>query len=364
MEKRVYNFSPGPAVLPMPVLEEIQRDMLCLPGVGASILEISHRSKPFVEIINQAEANLRKLMNIPDNYRVLFMQGGAFMQFDMVAMNLLRGSGKPADYIVTGSWSTKAIKEAKTQGTANVAWDGKPDNFKRFPKQDDLKLDADPAYVYMCSNETIQGVQYQTEPETGGAPLICDQSSDILCRPTQIEKFGLIFACVQKNAGPAGVTVVIVRDDLLQRSPDDLPSLLNYKTVVDNKSMLNTPPTFAIYVVKLVTDWLINEIGGLEKIAEINRSKANLLYDAIDTSDGFYQGHAELDSRSIMNVPFRISNPDLDAPFLAQAAKRDLCNLNGHRTVGGCRASIYNAMPVEGVQRLADFMREFRDKNK
>lgn len=364
MEKRVYSFAPGPAALPLTVLQEVQRDMLCLPGAGASILEISHRSKTFSQIIDQAEANLRKLLNIPDNYRVLFMQGGAFLQFAMVAMNLLRGSGKPADYIITGTWSTKAIKEAKTQGTANAAWDGKPDNFKRFPKQDDLNLDADPAYVYMCSNETIQGVQYQTEPATGGAPLICDSSSDILCRPMPIEKFGLVFACAQKNAGPAGVTVVIVRDDLLQRSADDLPSLLSYKTVAENKSLLNTPPTLAIYVVKLVTDWLLGEIGGLEKMAEINHHKAKLLYDVIDASDGFYQGHAEPDSRSIMNVPFRLANSDLDAPFLAQAAERDMCDLKGHRSVGGCRASIYNAMPVEGVQLLADFMREFREKNK
>ena len=283
MEKRVYNFSPGPAVLPLPVLESIQRDMLCMPGAGASILEISHRSKTFDGIINQAEGNLRKLLGIPDNYRVLFLQGGAFLQFGMVAMNLLRNSGKPADYIVSGTWSGKAIKEGKTQGTANAVWDGKPDNFIRFPKPGEPKLDADPAYVYMCSNETIQGVQYQTEPETGSAPLVCDSSSDLLCRPIPVEKFGLIFACAQKNVGPAGVTAVIIRDDLLECSGDDLPSLLNYKIIAENKSLLNTPPTFAIYVVKLVTDWLLDEIGGLDKMAEINRGKAKLLYDEIDS---------------------------------------------------------------------------------
>ncbi len=364
MEKRVYNFSPGPAVLPLPVLEAVQRDMLCMPGAGASILEISHRSKTFDRIINQAEGNLRKLLGIPDNYRVLFMQGGAFLQFGMVALNLLHGAGKPADYIVSGTWSGKAIKDGKTQGTANAVWDGKPDNFIRFPKPGEPKLDADPAYVYMCSNETIQGVQYQTEPETGGAPLICDSSSDLLCRPIPVEKFGLIFACAQKNVGPAGVTAVIIRDDLLERSGDDLPSLLNYKIIAENKSLLNTPPTFAIYVVKLVTDWLLDEIGGLDKMAEINRGKAKLLYDEIDSSDGFYQGHAERSCRSIMNVPFRMPKPELEAPFLAEAAKRDLCELKGHRSVGGCRASIYNAMPVEGVQLLAEFMREFREKNR
>lgn len=364
MEKRVYNFAPGPAVLPLSVIEEVQRDLLCLPGAGASIMEISHRSKTFDHIITQAEANIRKLFGVPDNYRVLFMQGGAFFQFAMVAMNLLRNSGKPADYIVTGTWSGKSIKEAKTQGTANAVWDGKPDNFIRFPKQEELKLDADPAYVYMCSNETIQGVQYQTEPETDGAPLICDTSSDIFCRPMPVEKFGLIFACAQKNAGPSGVTLVIVREDLLERSGADLPSMLSYKTVAENKSMLNTPPTFPIYVVKLVTDWLLNEIGGLDKMAEINNRKAKMLYDVIDESEGFYQGHAQMDCRSTMNVPFRMPSDELQAAFLAQATDRDLCNLKGHRSVGGCRASIYNAMPVEGVELLAQFMREFCEKNK
>ncbi|NLF09290.1 MAG: 3-phosphoserine/phosphohydroxythreonine transaminase [Pirellulaceae bacterium] len=364
MEKRVYNFAPGPAVLPLSVIEEVQRDLLCLPGAGSSIMEISHRSKTFDRIITGAEANIRKLLGVPDNYRVLFMQGGAFYQFAMVALNLLRGSGKPADYIVTGTWSGKAIKEAKTQGEAKPAWDGKPDNFIRFPKQEELKLSADPAYVYMCSNETIQGVQYQIEPETGAAPLICDSSSDIFCRPVPVEKFGLIFACAQKNAGPSGVTLVIVRDDLLERSSGDLPSLLNYKIVAENKSLLNTPPTFAVYVVKLVTDWLLNEIGGLKKMAEINNRKAKMLYDAIDESEGFYQGHAAKDCRSTMNVPFRMPSEDLQAAFLEQAAARDLCNLQGHRSVGGCRASIYNAMPVEGVELLAQFMREFCKKNK
>ncbi|MBN1394002.1 MAG: 3-phosphoserine/phosphohydroxythreonine transaminase [Pirellulales bacterium] len=364
MEKRVYSFAPGPAVLPLPVLKEVQRDLLCLPGAGASILEISHRSKAFTQIIEGAEANIRKLLAVPDNYSVLFMQGGAFLQFALVALNLLRGAKKPANYIITGAWSTKAIKEAKTQGTANAAWDGKPDNFVRFPNQNELNLDSDPAYVYFCSNETIQGVQYRTEPIVGDAPLVCDSSSDIFCRPVPVEKFGLIFACAQKNAGPAGVTIVIIRDDLLQRSGDDLPSLLNYRVVAENKSLLNTPPTFGVYVVKLVTSWLIDEIGGLEKMAEINRRKSKMLYDAIDQSDGFYQGHARPESRSIMNVPFRLPNADLEGKFLAEAAERELCDLKGHRSVGGCRASLYNAMPVEGVQLLAEFMQEFQKKNK
>jgi phosphoserine aminotransferase len=364
MEKRVYNFSPGPAVLPLPVLQEAQRDLLALPGTGISILEISHRSKAFEKIINQAEANLRTLLGIPDNYRVLFLQGGALLQFGMVAMNLLRGTGKSADYIVDGTWSKKAHDEAKTQGPVSVAWDGKPTNFNRVPAQSELKLDPNAAYVYMASNETIQGVQYQTEPEVGDVPLVCDASSDFLCRPATIKKYGILFACAQKNAGPAGVTIVIIRDDLVARSPADLPSLVNYKVLAEGKSLLNTPPTFAIYMVKLVTDWLINEIGGLPKMLEINRHKAQLLYEVIDRSGGFYQGHAEPVCRSIMNVPFRLANAAHDEPFLKLAAERGLVELKGHRSVGGCRASIYNAMPVEGVQLLADFMQEFCKKSK
>ncbi|MCE5266799.1 MAG: 3-phosphoserine/phosphohydroxythreonine transaminase [Planctomycetaceae bacterium] len=363
MEKRVYNFSPGPAVLPMPVLEEAQRDLLCLPGAGASILEISHRSKTFDKIINGAEANLRKLLGIPENYRVLFLQGGALLQFGMIAMNLLRGA-KSADYVVTGTWSKKASEEAKTQGAIRLVWDGKPTNFNRVPKQNELSFDSGAAYAYLCSNETIQGVQYPAVPDTGSVPLVCDSSSDFLSRPVPVEKFGLLYACAQKNAGPAGVTIVIIRDDLVARSPSDVPSLLNYKLLAEAKSLLNTPPTFGIYIVKLVTDWLLNEIGGLEKMAEQNRRKAKILYDVIDGSDGFYQGHAEPGCRSIMNVPFRLRNPASDEPFLKQAASQGLCELKGHRSVGGCRASIYNAMPVEGVQLLANFMQEFRDKNK
>jgi phosphoserine aminotransferase len=363
MEKRVYNFSPGPAVLPLPVLEEAQRDLLCLPGAGGSILEISHRSKTFEKIINEAEANLRLLLNIPDNYRVLFLQGGAILQFGMLPINLLRGTGKPANYIVHGTWSQKALSEAKTQGDAKAIWDGKPSNFSRVPKPEEIRVDPNAAYLYICSNETIQGVQYPTYPETGSVPLLCDSSSDFMCRPVPIEKFGVMFACAQKNAGPAGVTIVIMRDDLVAKSAPDIPSLLNYKLLAENKSLLNTPPTFAIYIVKLVTDWLLKEIGGLKKMEEINRRKAKILYDVIDGSSGFYQGHAETWCRSLMNIPFRMK-PELEEPFLKGAAARGLCELKGHRSVGGCRASIYNAMPVEGVQLLADFMREFCEKNR
>jgi phosphoserine aminotransferase len=363
MEKRVYNFSPGPAVMPLPALQEAQRDLLALPGVGISILEISHRSKAFEKIINQAEANIRKLLAVPDNYRVLFLQGGALLQFGMVAMNLLRGTGKSADYIITGTWSKKASEEAKTQGAVQAAFDGKATNYNRIPKKSELKLNPSAAYAYIASNETIQGVQYPVEPEVGDVPLICDSSSDFLSRPVPINKYGILYACAQKNAGPAGVTTVIIRDDLVARSPTDLPSMLSYKAMAENKSMLNTPPCFAIYMVKLVTDWLLNTIGGLDKMVELNRRKAKMLYDVLDQSNGFYTGHAEADCRSIMNVPFRLANEALDEPFLKQAAERGLCELKGHRSVGGCRASIYNAMPIEGVEALRDFMLEFRDKN-
>jgi phosphoserine aminotransferase len=364
MEKRVYNFSPGPAMLPLPALEEAQRDLLALPGAGMSILEISHRSKTFTRMIEQAEGNLRDLLSIPDNYRVWFLQGGAQMQFAMAPLNLLRGTGKSADYVVTGSWGKKASEEAKTQGHVRVAWDGKATNYNHVPRRDQLDLDPDAAYCHITSNETIQGVQFPTEPEVGEVPLVCDSSSDFLSRPVPIERYGILYACAQKNVGPAGVTIVILRDDLLERSPAELPSMLSYKVLAEHKSLLNTPPVFAVYMAKLVTDWLLVEIGGLGKMAQINQQKARLLYDAIDQSGGFYDGHAEPGSRSIMNVAFRLADAGLEELFLKQAAERGLCELKGHRSVGGCRASIYNAMPAEGVQVLRDFMLEFRDQHK
>ena len=364
MEKRVYNFSPGPAMLPLPALEEAQRDLLALPGTGMSILEISHRSKTFEGIIQQAEANLRKLLGIPENYRVLFLQGGALLQFGMVPMNYLRGTGKSADYVVTGTWAKKAMEEAAVQGRARAAWDGKPGNFSRMPKQDELKIDPNAAYIHICSNETIQGIQYPKEPEVGSVPLVCDASSDFLCRPVDVKKYAILYACAQKNAGPAGVTVVIIRDDMLQRCPQDLPSLVNYRVLAEGKSLLNTPPCFGVYMVKLVTDWLLRDIGGLEKMHQQNQEKAKLLYDVIDRCGGFYAGHAEPASRSIMNVTFRLPDETLEAAFLKGTKERGLHELKGHRSVGGCRASIYNAMPVEGVEALRDFMLEFRDKNR
>jgi len=364
MEQRVYNFSPGPAMLPLPALQEAQRDLLALPGTGISILEISHRSKTFTQIIEQAEANLRKLLAIPEDYRVLFLQGGAQLQFAMVPMNLLRVSGKSADYILTGSWGKKALGEAKKQGPVAVAWDDESGKYCRLPEPAQLKLDARAAYLHFTSNETIQGVQFATEPDTGDVPLICDASSDFLSRPLPIQRYGLIYACAQKNVGPAGVTIVVIRDDLLDRSPHDLPSMLSYRVLAKGKSLANTPPVFSVYMVKLVTDWLLHEIGGLEKMLELNRQKAQWLYEIIDQCDDFYQGHAQPASRSIMNVTFRLPDAELEERFLREAQQRGLAALKGHRSVGGLRASIYNAMPPEGVGMLRDFMLEFCKRNR
>jgi phosphoserine aminotransferase len=363
MVKRVFNFSPGPAVLPLAALEEAQRDLLALPEAGISILEISHRSKKFEAILQQAEGNLRTLLGIPANYRVLFLQGGALLQFGMIAMNFLRNSGKSADYIVTGSWSKKAAEEAKPQGNVRIVWDGKATNYDQVPAFSELKLDPNAAYAYLCSNETIQGVQFTGEPSTGDVPLICDSSSDFLSRPVDISRYGIVFACAQKNAGPAGVTVVIIRDDLVARSAKDLPSMLNYSIMAENNSLFNTPPTFAIYMVKLVTDWILREAGSLAKMAEINRQKAQMLYDVIDNSNGFYLKHAQPASRSMMNVTFRLPDASLEDKFLAGAKAKGLVELKGHRSVGGFRASIYNAMPVEGVTILRDHMQEFCAEN-
>ena len=363
MEERVYNFSAGPAVLPLSALREAQRDLVALPGAGASILEISHRSKTFTEIIEQAEANLRSLLGIPEGYQVLFLQGGAQLQFAMAPMSFLRNSGKTADYVLTGSWGNKAMEAASTQGDCRVAWDGKDDNYRRIPAQEELALSSNAAYVHITSNETIQGVQFPGEPEVGDVPLFCDSSSDFLCRPVPIERYGILYACAQKNAGPAGVTIVIIRDDLLSRAPDDLPPLLDYRALAKAKSLLNTPPVFGVYMVKLVTDWLLGEVGGLEKMHQLNQQKAKLLYDVIDQSGGFYSGHADPASRSIMNVTFRLPDAELDKQFLEEAATRSLTALKGHRSVGGFRASIYNAMPREGVEALRDFMLEFCEKH-
>jgi phosphoserine aminotransferase len=362
MAERVFNFSPGPAVLPVPVLAEVQRDLMALPGVGASILEISHRSKAFEDILRQAEVNLRELLNVPTDYAVLFLQGGARLQFSAIPLNLA-GEGKSFDYIVTGSWSKYAAQEAAKFGELRIAWDDKATNFDRLPGAADVKLNPQAAFVYYASNETIQGVQFATEPAVGSLPLVCDASSDFLSRPLDIRKYGILYACAQKNAGPAGVTVTIIRKDLLGRSRDSLPGYLNYNMHFKEGSMWNTPPTFAIYVLMLVTKWLMTDVGGLAKMEARNRAKAKMLYDAIDASGGFYAGHAQANCRSMMNVTFRLPSDEISAKFIAGAKERGLTDLKGHRSVGGIRASIYNAMPVEGVERLRDFMQDFRKQH-
>ncbi|MCI0335458.1 MAG: 3-phosphoserine/phosphohydroxythreonine transaminase [Planctomycetes bacterium] len=363
MTQRVYNFSPGPAVLPEPVLAEVQRDLMALPGVGASILEISHRSSTFENIIQQAESNLRQLLSIPDDYAVLMLQGGGRLQFSMIPMNLVGEGRRTCDYIVTGSWSKYAAQEAPKFGETRIVWDGKSNNYNRLPEPSELRLDPKAAYVYYASNETIQGVQFASEPQVGNVPLVCDASSDFLSRPVDVRKYGIYYACAQKNAGPAGLTLLVIRKDLLQRSRESLPGYLNFQIHAEAQSLWNTAPTFPIYVFMLVTKWLITDIGGLDKMEALNRSKAKLLYDVIDQSNGYYTGHAKPDCRSMMNVSFRLPSDELTNKFVQGAEERGMTDLRGHRSVGGIRASIYNAMPVEGVEELRDFMIEFRNQN-
>ena len=363
MTQRVYNFSAGPAALPEPVLAEVQRDLMSLPGVGASILEISHRSSTFENIIQQAETNLRQLLSIPDDYAVLMLQGGGRLQFSMIPMNLMGENRRTCDYIVTGSWSKYAAQEAPKFGETRIIWDGKANNYNRLPEKSELRLDPKAAYVYYASNETIQGVQFPTEPQVGSVPLVCDASSDFLSRPVDISKYGLYYACAQKNAGPSGLTLVVIRKDLLARSRETLPGYLNFAIHAEAESLWNTAPTFAIYVFMLVTKWLITDIGGVNKMQAVNRGKSKLLYDVIDQSEGFYTGHAVHECRSMMNVSFRLPSDELTNKFIKGAEVRNMTDLKGHRSVGGIRASIYNAMPIAGVEMLRDFMVEFRNEH-
>jgi len=357
---RIFNFAAGPAVLPLPVLEEVQRDMLALPGVGMSVMEISHRSKTFEAILGQAVADVKELAGVPEGYHVLFLQGGASTQFSMVPMNLI-AAGATADYIVTGAWGQKAVKEAKRVGAVNVASTTEADNFSRLPKAEEVKLTPGAAYVHTTSNETIHGVEFKQEPAFGDAPLVCDTSSNMFSKPIDVPRYALIYAGAQKNLGPAGVTIVILRDDLLARSPATLPTMLNYNTHAKENSLYNTPPAFAIYVVGLVMKWL-KANGGLAGIAERNERKAGKLYAEIDRT-GFYRGHAAKDCRSNMNVTFRLPSEELEAEFAKQAKAAGMDGLKGHRSVGGMRASIYNAFPEEGVDTLVAFMKEFEKKN-
>ena len=362
MTKRIFNFSAGPATLPLPVLEEAQQELLSYQDSGMSVLEMSHRSSWIGEIFANAEDNLRALLQIPKNYHVLFLQGGARLQFAMIPLNFL-GAKRSADYVLTGSWGKYAIEEAEQQGNVRLAWSGKKDNFVRVPRSDELDLDSEAAYIHFTSNETIQGVEFQEEPVVGNVPLICDMSSDFISRPLPVERYAMLYAGAQKNAGPAGVTIVVIRDDLLKLIPAGLPKMLDYRTHVENKSLYNTPPVFAVYIVSLVTKWLRNDIGGLEAIHSFNKQKADRLYQVIDESENYYRGHAELESRSLMNVTWRLPTEELEKKFLSEASKAGLCELKGHRSVGGIRASIYNAMPKEGVEALAAFMMAFREDN-
>ncbi len=353
---RIFNFSAGPAALPEPVLEEAQRDLMALPGVGMSVLEVSHRSKVFEEIITTTEANMRRLAGIPDGYRVLFLQGGASLQFSMVPMNLLPLDGV-ADYIVTGSWSQKAVKEAKRVGRVNVAASSEADGFNRIPEQGELNLTPGAAYVHMTANNTIAGTEWKRLPDVGDIPLVSDASSDILSGPIDIRRFGLIYAGAQKNLAPSGVTVVIIRDDLVQPGSASLPSMLSYKTHADAGSLSNTPAVFPIYVMGLVLKWLLAN-GGLDAMAATNQRKAAKLYAEIDRS-GFYRGTADTRSRSLMNVTFRLADEELEKQFITEAESAGMDGLKGHRSVGGMRASIYNSFPERGVDALVDLMKEF-----
>ena len=357
---RIFNFSAGPAVLPLEVLEEAQRDLLALPGVGMSILEISHRSKTFDEVIEGCEADLRKLAGIPDNYHVLFLQGGASLQFSMVPMNLLPAGGS-ADYIVTGAWSQKAVKEAKRVGGVKIAATTESENFARVPKQEELKLDPSAAYVHFTTNNTIFGTEFHYLPNVGNVPLVGDTSSDMFSRPIDVSKYALIYAGAQKNLAPAGLTLVIVRNDMLERTPSSLPTMMQYKVHAENKSMYNTPPVFSIYIMRLVMKWLLKE-GGLAAIDKQNARKADKLYAEIDRT-GFYRAHAQKDSRSRMNVTFRLPSEDLEKKFAKEATAAGLDGLKGHRSVGGMRASIYNAFPEAGIDALVEFMKAFESKN-
>ncbi|MFP4446753.1 MAG: 3-phosphoserine/phosphohydroxythreonine transaminase [Desulfosudaceae bacterium] len=360
MSQRIYNFNPGPAALPLPVLEEVQQSFLDFKGTGMSITEVSHRSPAFDEVINDAVERTRRLLGSGDEYEVLFIQGGASMQFAMIPMNFLT-DGRSADYVNTGTWSSKAIKEAEIlRKPYRVPASSEDRNFSYIPQ--DINFDDKATYVHLTSNNTIKGTQWADFPDTAGVPIVCDMSSDIMSRPLDMSRFGLIYAGAQKNIGPAGVCLVIIRKDMLEMVEEDLPSMLKYTTYAAKNSLYNTPPCFTIYTIQLVLQWLEETMGGLAKMDEINRQKAALLYDLIDAGS-FYTATAEPGSRSLMNVTFRLPSEELEAKFVAEAAEHDLGGLKGHRSVGGCRASIYNAVPVKAVEVLVDFMKDFENNN-
>ena len=358
---RVYNFSAGPSVLPESVLQKAAAEMMDYQGSGQSVMEMSHRSKVYDAIIKGCEASLREVMGIPDNYKVLFLQGGASTQFAMLPLNLMNGSGT-ADFVVTGQWATKAQKEAARYGDARVVASSKDKTFSYIPELDPSTFTPDADYFHICMNNTIYGTRYTKLPETGNVPLIADVSSCILSEPIDVSRFGVLYAGAQKNMAPAGLTVVIIREDLIGHARDITPTMMNYQIHADNGSMYNTPPCYAIYICKLVLEWIKNEIGGLEKMKERNEKKAALLYDFLDSSK-LFRGTVVKEDRSLMNIPFVTGNEELDAKFVKEAAAAGFVNLKGHRTVGGMRASIYNAMPIEGVEKLVAFMKAFEEAN-
>lgn len=358
--ERIFNFSAGPSMLPVEVLEQAAAEMLNYNGSGMSVMEMSHRSKVYDEIIKSAEAQLRKVMDIPDNYKVLFLQGGATLQFAMVPMNLLK-EGEKADYVVSGNFSGNAYKEAKKFGQINLAGTTKADNFSHIPQQEELTLDKDAKFLHLCTNNTIYGTTWRYIPETNGVPIVADMSSCILSEPVDVSKYGVIYAGAQKNMGPAGLTVVIIREDLIGEVNPKLPVMLDYRAMADADSMYNTPPTWAIYILKLVLTW-VEKMGGVKGLEKINRDKAEILYSFLEESKMFKSPVHKRD-RSLMNVTFVTDSEDLNNKFVKEATAKGFENLKGHRAVGGMRASIYNAMPVEGVQKLVDFMKEFEAKN-
>jgi len=361
MSERIFNFSAGPAILPKPVLDRAKEGMMSLDGSGLGVMEISHRSSLFADVLGRAEDGLRSLLNVPLNYKILFLQGGATLQFSMIPMNLLAQEAV-ADFIVTGAWGAKAVKEAAGFGRTKVVFNGEANGFRNVPSQDELSFSADASYIHYTSNETIDGVEFKYELDGHGIPVVCDASSNILSKPIDIEKYALIYAGAQKNIGPSGVTVVIIRDDLLREPVRKLPDLLTYRAMAKNDSLLNTPNTWGIYLTGLVCDWL-KEQGGVTAMETRNREKAAILYDAIDSSDGFYTGHANREARSLMNVTFTLPRPELDEKFCAEAESLGMEGLRGHRSVGGIRASIYNAFPKAGVTRLVEFMKDFASRN-
>jgi phosphoserine aminotransferase len=361
LTQRAYNFNAGPSALPLEVLENAQQQLVNFRNSGMSIMEMSHRSAIFDEVHNEAIALLKKLYAIPENYEVLFLQGGASLQFTMVPMNFLQAD-KKASYVLSGSWAEKAFKEAKLFGTPVEAASTKENKYRNIPALSDIQFNEDDAYVHITSNNTIYGTQWKEFPETGNVPLVADMSSDILSKPVDISKFGIIYAGAQKNLGPSGVTVVIIRKDLLEKANKDIPTMLKYTTHTDGNSLYNTPPTFGIYMLGEVLKW-VDAKGGVEAIAKLNEAKAQVIYDAIDNSNGFYTGHATPESRSLMNITFRVADEELEKQFLAEAKAAGFIGLNGHRSVGGCRASTYNAVPLETCEALRDFMVAFQQKH-